>query len=65
MTKREQKNFTSEFKTEVVLEALSSESFQAELCLRHNSSDEQLSKWKRQLLETVLEAVLSCFLTSP
>ena len=39
------------FRSEVVLEALSGESSQAELCRRHNLSDEQLSKWKRQLLE--------------
>ena len=34
------------FKAEVVLEALSGESAQAELCRRHNLSDEQLSKWE-------------------
>ena len=51
MTKRKRRNFTPEFKAEVVLEALMGESSQAELCRRHNISDEQLSKWKRQLLE--------------
>jgi transposase-like protein len=51
MAKRKRRNFTSEFKAEVVLEALSGESSQAEVCRRHNLSDEQLSKWKRQLLE--------------
>ncbi|MDE0316702.1 MAG: transposase [Candidatus Poribacteria bacterium] len=51
MAKRKRRNFTPEFKAEVVLEALSGESSQAELCRRHNLSDEQLSKWKRQLLE--------------
>ena len=50
-TKRKRRNFTPEFKAEVVLEALSGESSQAEVCRRHNLSDEQLSKWKRQLLE--------------
>ena len=50
-TKRKRRNFTPEFKAKVVLEALSGESSQAELCRRHNLSDEQLSKWKRQLLE--------------
>ena len=35
----------------MVLEALRGESSQAEVCRRHNLSDEQLSKWKRQLLE--------------
>ena len=51
MAKRKRRNFTPEFKAEVVLEALMGESSQAELCRRHNLSDEQLSKWKRQLLE--------------
>ena len=51
MAKRKRRNFTPEFKAEVVLEALIGESSQAELCRRHNLSDEQLSKWKRQLLE--------------
>ena len=51
MVKRKRRNFTPEFKAEVVLEALTGESSQAELCRRHNLSDEQLSKWKRQLLE--------------
>jgi transposase-like protein len=51
MVKRKRRNFTPEFKVEVVLEALTGESSQAELCRRHNLSDEQLSKWKRQLLE--------------
>ena len=51
-TKRKRRNFTPEFKAEVVLEALSGESSQAEVCRKpHNLSDEQLSKWKRQLLE--------------
>lgn len=49
MAKR--RRFTPEFKAEVVLEALSGQSSQAELCRRHNLSDVQLSKWKRQLLE--------------
>ncbi len=51
MAKRKRRNFTPEFKAEVVLEALSGQSSQAEVCRRHNLSDEQLSKWKRQLLE--------------
>ena len=48
-TKR--RRFTPEFKAEVVIEALSGESSQAELCRRHNLSADQLSKWKQQLLE--------------
>ncbi len=43
--------FTPQFKVEVVIEALSGQSSQAELCRRHNLSEEQLSKWKHQLLE--------------
>ena len=50
MAKR--RRFTPEFKAEVVIEALSGQSSQAELCRRHNLSAEQLSKWKRQLLES-------------
>ena len=39
-------------KSEVVLEALRGETSQAEVCRKpHNLSDEQLSKWKQQLLE--------------
>ena len=52
MAKR--RRFTPAFKAEVVLEALGGESSQAELCRRHNLSDEQLSKWKRQLLENAV-----------
>ena len=51
MAKQKRRNFTPEFKAEVVLEALSGKSSQAELCRRHNLSDERLSKWKRQFLE--------------
>ena len=50
MAKR--RRFTPEFKAEVVIEALSGQSSQAQLCRRHNLSEEQLSKWKRQLLES-------------
>ena len=51
MAKRKRRNFTPEFKAEVVLEALRGESSQAELCRRHNLSEDQVSKWKQQLLE--------------
>ncbi|MDE0084334.1 MAG: transposase [Candidatus Poribacteria bacterium] len=51
MAKR--RRFTAKFKAEVVLEALSGESSQAELCRRHNLSENQVSTWKRQLLENV------------
>ena len=49
MAKR--RRFTPQFKAEVVIEALSGQGSQAELCRRHNLSDEQLSKWKHQLIE--------------
>ena len=50
-TKPKRRRFTPEFKAKVVREALSGKSSQAEVCRRHNLSDEQLSQWKRQLLE--------------
>ena len=53
MAKRKRRTFTPEFKAEVVLEALRGESSQAEVCRRHNLSDEQLSKWKPQVVENV------------
>ena len=51
MAKR--RRYTPEFKAEVVLEALSGQSSQAELCRRHNLSEQQLSKWKQQVVENV------------
>ena len=51
MAKR--RNFTAEFKAEVVLEALRGETSQAELCRRYNLSEQQLSKWKQQVVENV------------
>ena len=45
------KKLHPEFKAEVVIEALSGQSSQAELCRSHNLSAEQLLKWKHQLLE--------------
>ena len=53
MAKRKRRTFTPEFKGRVVLEALRGESSQAELCRRHNLSEDQLSKWKQQFLENV------------
>ena len=47
MAKR--RRFTPQFKAETVIEVLSGQSSQAELCRRHNLSQEQLSKWKHQL----------------
>ena len=51
MPKRKRRTFTPEFKAEVVLEALHKDTCQAELCQRHNISEEQLSAWKQQLLD--------------
>ena len=51
MAKR--RKFTPEFKAEVVLEALRGETSQAELCRRYNLSEQQLSKWKQQVVENV------------
>ena len=59
MAKRKRRNFTPEFKAEVVLEALRGESSQAELCRRHNLSEEQLSKWKQQVVENVASVFTS------
>ena len=53
MAKRKRRRFTPEFKAEVVLEALRGESSQAELCRCHNLSEDQLSKWKQQVVENV------------
>ena len=49
MAKR--RRFTAAFKAKVVLEALSDETTQAEVCRRHNLSEDQLSKWKHPLVE--------------
>ena len=49
MAKR--RRFTPEFKAEVVFEVLSGGSSQAEVCRRHNLNENQLSQWKRQVLE--------------
>ena len=56
MAKRKRRDFTPEFKAKVVLEALRKNS-QAELCRRHNLSEEQLSEWKRQLLENAASSL--------
>ena len=58
MAKR--RNFTPEFKAEVVLEALSGESSQvSELYRRYNLSEQQLSKWKQQVVENVATLFVS------
>ena len=57
MAKR--RNFTPEFKAAVVLEALRGEISQAELCRRYNLSEQQLSKWKQQVVENVASVFAS------
>ena len=59
MAKRKRRTFTPEFKTEVVLETLRGESSQAELCRRHNLSEEQVLKWKQQFLENAVSVFAS------
>ena len=54
MAKRKRRNFTPEFKAKVVLEVLSDESSQEELCRSHNLSENQLSKWKQQFVENAV-----------
>ena len=52
MAKR--RKFTPEFKAELVLEVLSGATSQAEVCRKpHNLNENQLSQWKRQLVENV------------
>ena len=43
--------FTPQFKAEVVIEAVTGQSSQAQLCRKHNLSADQLSKWKHQLVD--------------
>ena len=59
MAKRKRRTFTPEFKAEVVLEALRGESPQVELRRRHNLSEDQLSKWKQQVVENVASVFTS------
>ena len=49
MAKR--RRFTPQFKAEIVIEALMGQSSQAELCRKHSIGQEQLSKWKHQLID--------------
>ena len=49
MAKR--RKFTPQFKAEIVIEALTGQSSQAEICRRYNLSEDQLSTWKHQLLD--------------
>ena len=57
MAKR--RRFTPEFKAELVFEVLSGGSSQAEVCRRHNINENQLSQWKRHLLENAASVFAS------
>ena len=59
MAKRKRRTFTPEFKGKVVLEALRGESSEAELCQRHNLSEDQVSTWKQQLLLKMVISITS------
>jgi len=45
------RNFTPEFKAQVVLQLISGEKTNAELCREHQISTQQLGNWKKQFLE--------------
>ena len=45
------RRFTPQFKSTIVIEALTDQSSQAEICRRHDLNEDQLSKWKQQFLE--------------
>ena len=49
MAKR--RNFTPEFKLKLFSKSSAVATCQAEVCRRHNLNENQLSQWKRQLLE--------------
>ena len=47
---RQRRNFSAEFKTEVVLEVISGTKSAAEICREHNLNPDLLSHWKNQFL---------------
>ena len=56
---RPRRSFPAEFKAQVVLQLLSGEASQAELCRKHNIKPNLLANWKAAVLErlhTVFEA---------
>jgi transposase len=54
MAKR--RNFSAEFKAELVLAMLSGAKSQAEMCREHRLSPQLLGNWKRQFLENAAQA---------
>jgi len=57
MPRRTRRNFTAEFKTQVVLELISGQRSSAELCREHLLSPSLLATWK----DTVLDGLPSLF----
>ena len=53
MAKRNEETSPLSLKAKLFLGTLSGESSQVELCRRHNLSEDQLSKWKQQVVENV------------
>jgi putative transposase len=47
------RKFSSQFKTDVVLESLRGDSSPAEICRRYNIGADQLSRWRKQVLEGI------------
>ena len=45
------RRFSPEFKARVVLESLRADVSQAELCRRYGIGSDQLSRWRRRLIE--------------
>ena len=59
---RIRRSFSSEFKAQIVLQYLSGEASQAELCRKHNLKPNLIAHWKTAVLErlhTVFEADLA------
>ena len=59
---RIRRSFSSEFKAQVVLQYLSGEASQAELCRKHNLKPNLIANWKAAVLDrlhTVFEADLA------
>ena len=59
---RTRRSFPAEFKAQVVLQLLSGESSQAELCRKHNIKPNLIANWKAAVLDrlhTVFEADLA------
>ncbi len=55
MTRRPRKQHSPAFKAKVAIEALREESTIQELAVRFNIHPTQISKWKRQLLDGVVD----------